>query len=138
IYLREIEGKESGAAPAVDLNAEKRHGDFVRTLIVSGQVDTADDISDGGLLVAVAEMGIAGNRGAMLEPGSIAHLFGEDQARYVIAAPPGEAARLLTAAKNAGVSATQVGVTGGDRLEVTGGGTIALAALNSAHESWFP
>jgi phosphoribosylformylglycinamidine synthase len=138
IYLREIEGKESGAAPAVDLNAEKRHGDFVRTLIVSGQVDTAHDISDGGLLVAVAEMGIAGNRGAMLEPGSIAHLFGEDQARYVIAAPPGEAARLLTAAKNAGVSATQVGVTGGDRLEVTGGGTIALAALNSAHESWFP
>src|SRR6185312_1951523 len=49
IYLREIEACEDGAAPPVDLAAEKKNGDFVRGLIAAGRVDTAHDISDGGL-----------------------------------------------------------------------------------------
>jgi phosphoribosylformylglycinamidine synthase II len=138
IYLREIEGKEAGAAPAVDLRAEKRNGDFVRALIASGRVDTAHDLSDGGLLVALAEMAIAGNRGAALEPASIGHLFGEDQARYVIAVPPGEAERIRGAARDAGVAATQIGVIGGNKLDIKDHGSIALATLKSAHERWFP
>ena len=64
IYLREIEGKEEGAAPPVDLAVEKRNGDFVRGLIEQGRVDTCHDCSDGGVLVAVAEMAMAGNIGA--------------------------------------------------------------------------
>ena len=64
IYLREIEGREEGAAPPVDLAAEKRNGDFVRGLIEAGRVDTVHDVSDGGLLVALAEMAMAGDIGA--------------------------------------------------------------------------
>ena len=59
IYLREIEGKEEGACPPVDLALEKRAGDFVRQLIEDGRVDTVHDVSDGGVLVAVAEMALA-------------------------------------------------------------------------------
>src|SRR6201986_626875 len=54
IYLREIENREEGAAPPVDLAAERRNGDFVRGLIEQGRVDTVHDVSDGGLLVAIA------------------------------------------------------------------------------------
>ena len=54
LYLREIEGREEGAAPPVDLAAEKRNGDFVRGLIETGRVDTVHDCSDGGLLAALA------------------------------------------------------------------------------------
>src|SRR6476646_1698190 len=85
IYLREIDGREAGGCPPVDLAVEKKSGDFIRTLIESGRCDTAHDVSDGGLLVALAEMALAGNIG--LEVGiagetteSVPFFFGEDQA----------------------------------------------------------
>ena len=99
IYLREIEGREEGAAPPVDLAAEKKHGDFVRGLIEAGRVDTVHDVSDGGLLVAVAEMALKGGIGADIGqaslPDAIPFFFGEDQARYVIAAPFAEAEKIV-------------------------------------------
>ncbi len=66
IYLREIAGREAGAPPPVDLAAERRNGDFVRTQIQAGLVSACHDISDGGLLVAVAEMAMAGTVGATI------------------------------------------------------------------------
>src|SRR6202035_3401537 len=88
VYLRDICGREEGAPPPVDLAAEKRHGDFVRSLIGDGLVTAAHDISDGGLLVALAEMAMAAGIGAVLERSSAlpahAFWFGEDQGRYVL------------------------------------------------------
>ena len=140
IYLREIEGREEGAPPPVDLAAEKRTGDFVRGLIEQGRLDTVHDISDGGLLVAITEMAMAGSIGAELTFGdaAIALLFGEDQGRYILALPASEAARVLGEAKAAGVSMSSLGVTGGDRIAVKGAGDAPLAKLRAAHESWFP
>jgi len=138
IYLREIEGKEEGAAPPVDLIAEKKHGEFVRGLIEAG-ADIVHDISDGGLLVAVAEMAMANGIGASLEMSrDISFLFGEDQARYVLALPANQAEKLLENAKNAGVPAALLGRTGGNRIAVKGAGEIPLAELKRAHEGWFP
>src|SRR6202035_1402483 len=89
-YLRDICGREEGAPPPVDLAVEKRHGDFVRSLIRDGLVTAAHDISDGGLVVALAEMAMAAGIGAVLEGSSAlpahAFWFGEDQARYVVTA----------------------------------------------------
>ena len=137
VYLREVEGKEEGAAPPVDLAAEKKNGDFVRALIEEGRADTVHDISDGGLLVAIAEMALAGNIGAVLAPGTIPFLFGEDQARYVLAAPHDAAERIVFEAKRAGVAAVLLGVAHGDKIAVEGFGEIALEHLRKAHESWF-
>src|SRR5499427_5876139 len=85
LYLRDICGREEGAPPPVDLIAERRAGDFVRGLIRDGLITAAHDVSDGGLLVALAEMAIASGIGAVLEApsGILAHAFwfGEDQAR---------------------------------------------------------
>ncbi len=64
IFLRELHGREEGAPPPVDLAAEKRNGDFIRTQILAGTVTACHDCSDGGLLVAIAEMAMAGNLGA--------------------------------------------------------------------------
>ncbi|MCA8908829.1 MAG: phosphoribosylformylglycinamidine synthase subunit PurL, partial [Rhodospirillaceae bacterium] len=84
IYLRELFGREDGAPPPVDLALEKLTGDLVRGLIADGLVDTCHDLSDGGLLVALADMAMAGGRGAELEvpegADPAAWLFGEDQA----------------------------------------------------------
>ena len=142
IYLREIEGMESGGAPPVDLAAEKKVGDFVRTLIETGRADTVHDLSDGGLLVALAEMALPARMGAKvaLPAGSdaISFLFGEDQARYLLAVPAADKGRILADANAARIPAILLGHTGGDKIAVEGAGEIAIEALARAHEGWFP
>ncbi len=137
IFLREIAGSEAGAPPPVDLAAERRTGDFVRHLIRDGKVTTCHDVSDGGLLVAVAEMALAGDIGATLaRPGDAGFWFGEDQARYVLTAVDPDA--VLKAAGAAGVPAESIGRTGGATLTVPGAKPISLAELREAHEGWLP
>jgi len=144
MYLREIAGSEAGAPPPVDLAAERRNGDFVRALIAAGRVAVCHDVADGGLLVAIAEMALAGGIGATLEappadgPAPHAWAFGEDQARYVIALPEAELDSVLREAEAAGVPAAVVGRAGGLALTVSGEDPISLARLRAAHEDWLP
>jgi phosphoribosylformylglycinamidine synthase len=142
IYLRDVCGREEGAPPPVDLAAERRNGDFVRHLILAGRVDTVHDCSDGGLALAVAEMAMAGGIGAEIgAPEDVplhAFLFGEDQARYVLAVDGDAAMDILYEAKALGVPAAMLGVTGGDSLQLPGGEAISVGDLKAAHEGWLP
>jgi phosphoribosylformylglycinamidine synthase len=140
IYLREVLGREDGAPPPVDLALERKTGDFVRGLIQSRTVTVVHDLSDGGLIVAAADMALASNVGVTLDatsPGN-AHpfLFGEDQARYLIATADPEA--LLKATAETGLHASVVGQAGGDAFASTDLFSIPLAKLRSAHEDWMP
>ncbi len=142
-YLAEICDREEGAPPPVDLVAEKRNGDFVRGLIQEGFVTAAHDVSDGGLLVALAEMAMAGRIGASVDgvPHGMpphAFWFGEDQARYVVTIPGGHAAEMVRRAEAAGVPVTKLGKTGGDRLVLSGERPIFVEALRDRHDSWLP
>ncbi|WP_193371418.1 phosphoribosylformylglycinamidine synthase subunit PurL [Pelagibius marinus] len=144
IYLRDIEGRSDGAPPPVDLELERRHGDFVRAKIRDGSITACHDLSDGGLAVGLAEMALAGDCGADItgaeqEPGNpplAAWLFGEDQARYLVTTAQADA--LLAAAVEAGVPARVIGQTGGDRLILAEGEAISLAELRAGHEGWLP
>jgi phosphoribosylformylglycinamidine synthase len=141
LYLREIEGREAGPPPPVDLAAERCNGDFVRAMIRGGFVVACHDLSDGGLLVALAEMAMAGMRGLTLDPiptelPSHAFLYGEDQARYLIEAEDFQA--VLKAAETAGVPARAIGVIGGASLTLSGGGAISVDALKATNEAWLP
>ncbi len=137
LWLREILGREAGAPPPVDLDAERRHGDFVRARILGGKVAACHDVSDGGLLVALAEMALAGDVGMTLTAdGDAGFWFGEDQARYVLAVA--EAAPLLDAAAAAGVPAWHLGRTGGGHLTLPDGATISVGTLRATHEAFFP
>ena len=142
LYLREACGREEGAPPPVDLAVERRNGDFVRAQIDARHVDACHDLSDGGLLVALAEMCIAGGTGAEVAlPAatavpSHAFLYGEDQARYLIAT--GAADEVLEAARAAGVPAVLLGYSGGPSLAVKGVVSLALDEIKAAHEAWLP
>ncbi|MCA3556090.1 phosphoribosylformylglycinamidine synthase subunit PurL [Aestuariivirga sp.] len=139
IYLREVLGREEGAPPPVDLALEKKNGDFVRQLILSGQLSAVHDVSDGGLGLAVIEMAMASGLGAELSALDHEKLFGEDQARYVVTARPDKAAVLLAEAARAGVGVVAVGtVTSEATLKIGGGPAISVAELRDAHEGWFP
>ncbi|NDG04990.1 MAG: phosphoribosylformylglycinamidine synthase II, partial [Alphaproteobacteria bacterium] len=137
LYLREIFGREEGAPPPVDLAAEKTHGTFVRDAIRAGIITACHDVSDGGLLVALAEMAMRGGCGATLSyaPPTPQHWFAEDQACYVVTTTQPKA--LSEHANAANVPLTHLGRTGGPTLNV-GAEQLSVDTLRLFHEAWLP
>src|SRR6266536_2372080 len=137
LYLRDICEREEGAPPPVDLAVERRNGDFVRGLIGDRVVTAVHDLSDGGLLIALAEMAMASGIGAKLlaAPTAIvphAWWFGEDQARYIVTVPAEQAGLVLAKMKGCGVPCARIGATGGDAIAVAGEAPVAVKSLNAA------
>lgn len=130
LWLREIHGREDGEPPRVDLTDERMNAEIVRQLIADGLVTAVHDISDGGLLVAAAEMALAGNIGITLDAMDTAFAFNESQSRYLVTY---RADRPLDRSK---VPFEKIGTTGGDAL-VINGKPIKLAALREANDSFF-
>jgi phosphoribosylformylglycinamidine synthase len=143
LYLRELCGREEGAPPPVDLDAERRNGDFVRILIHENIATAVHDVSDGGLLVAIAEMAIASGIGAVLTPVTAdipahAFWFGEDQARYVATVHTGAVDAIIARAGIAGVPVGRIGTTGGEALTVPGEQPLSVEELRERFEAWLP
>jgi phosphoribosylformylglycinamidine synthase II len=137
LYLREIHGKEEGAPPPVDLAVERKHGEFVRALIDARLLTSCHDVSDGGLLVSLAEMAMASGIGCdIAAEGPTAFWFGEDQGRYVIVTKLTDAVE--EKAKAAGITLAKLGKTGGADIKLAGVGVVAVSALGAAHEAWLP
>jgi phosphoribosylformylglycinamidine synthase len=88
-------------------------------------------------------MAMAGGIGAELLacPQSMvphAFWFGEDQARYIVTVPAEQAGRVLAKMKGAGVPCARIGTTGGDAIAIAGEAPVAVAALTTGFEGWFP
>ncbi len=143
LYQLIIAGKNEGAPPPVDLADEIKAGNLVRALIREGKVGAVHDVSDGGLLVAVVEMVLAGGIGVQLFPyeGKLpvhAAWFGEDQARYVVEAAPALAEEIIERARLLALPARVVGRVGGSGIVLKGEPEMPLAELRRAHETWLP
>jgi phosphoribosylformylglycinamidine synthase len=137
VYLRDICGREEGAPPPVDLAAEKRNGDVVRGMIHAGTATAAHDLSDGGLLIALAEMAIVSGIGAKLlaASGAIvphAYWYGEDQARYIVTVPEEQAGLVLAKMRGAGVPCARIGTTGGDAISIVGEAPVTVKTSSTA------
>ena len=142
LYMDVMLERREGAPPPVDLAAERRHGDFVRELIREDVVSAVHDVADGGLIVAVAEMALAGDIGVTLAPNDSplpAHAiaFGEDQGRYVVAAGD-HAGDIQARAQRAGIPVRVIGTTGGKDIVIPDEPALPLARLRQLHEGWLP
>ena len=141
LFLHHLGNGNIGAPPPVNLHAERRNGDFIRAQIDRGLITACHDLSDGGLLIAIAEMALAGNLGAELTtpPQGIPELawwFGEDQGRYLVTTKLSD--EVIAAAETAGVPNRIIGRTAGAVLTLADGDSISLSTLREAHENWFP
>ena len=153
LWLDVCHGRREGMPPKVDLAAERRHGDFVRNLIDQGLVTAVHDVSDGGVLVAVTEMALAGGIGATLQAPLFEDqvdsekwqhawsLFAENQARYVVT-EAWNTDHVEMLAKEAGNGCCYIGWTGGEAIAVarhdeTLYGEVSLTALREASDSFF-
>jgi len=132
--LAEVFHREDGDAPPVDLDAEARHGAFLRDN--RAYIAAATDLSDGGLALAAFEMAEAAGLGVTLHEDDLGQLFGEDQARYLVAADFDCAEALMVAAGQAGVPIATVGRFGGDTVRL-GAAQAPLAELSLLYRSAF-
>jgi phosphoribosylformylglycinamidine synthase len=143
LYQLILTGKTEGAPPPVDLADELKAGNLVRTLIREGKLGGVHDVSDGGLLVAVAEMALVGEIGVQLFPyeGKLpvhAAWFGEDQGRYVVEAAPERVEEIIERARLLALPARVVGRVGGSALALKGEASLTLDDLRAGHEAWLP
>ena len=140
LYLREIKslGKDdAGLPPHIDLNLEKAHGTFIRDANEKQLLSACHDISEGGILCAVAEMAIAGQRGCKLTvEGHTGFWFGEDQARYVVTTTSPEKLDAYAAENN--IPLQKIGMTGGADITIPHGTPLSVEELTKLNENWLP
>ena len=140
LWLRECHGREEGPPPPVDLAKERAHGEFIRQLIADGLVSAVHDVSDGGLLVAVTEMALAGNVGARLvsqDPSipAAGWYFGEDQGRYIVTTADGQG--LLAQAEASDIEVRLIGETTVQGFGIDQIFALPLDVLRTANEAFF-
>ena len=126
--LAEVFHRVEGDAPPVDLEAERKAGQFI--LDNREMISACNDLSDGGLALAAFEMATASDTGVTLDASDAASLFGEDQGRYLIACSTDKAEALMVAAGQVGLQITTVGKFGGDQITI-GGSSESLDALRT-------
>jgi phosphoribosylformylglycinamidine synthase len=131
-----------GRPPALDLAAEASLHRLLTGLAGRRLLAAAHDLSDGGLAVALVEATLAAGVGATvaLPPGlpPLAALVSESASRVLVAVAPEASGDLTTLAAEAGVPATRLGATGGDRLVVPGLLDLPLSHLRDAYEGALP
>ena len=132
--LTEVFNREDGDAPAVDLTAERLHGEFLRDNC--SLITAATDLSDGGLALAAFEMAEGAGLGISLDSGDTPSLFGEDQARYLVSCSFDAAEALMVAASRAGVPMQTVGRFGGNTVKM-GTSEAPVAELSALYRSAF-
>ncbi|MFO7758383.1 MAG: phosphoribosylformylglycinamidine synthase subunit PurL, partial [Roseovarius sp.] len=132
--LAEVFNRVEGDAPHVDLDAERRHGEFIRDN--HANIRACADLSDGGLALAAFEMAEAAGIGIRLDSGDTATLFGEDQGRYLIACNFDAAEALMIAAGRADVPLLTVGHFTGDTVRM-GRIEAPLSELSDLYRSSF-
>jgi phosphoribosylformylglycinamidine synthase len=148
-YLKTIHGVVKGEPPAISLPAERALQDLMVTLAADRLIRSANDCSDGGLAVAVAECAFeSGGIGAEIsipaagvssdhDLDDAAALFGESASRVVLSVAPDNVTSVLERAAAANVPARVVGQTGGNRLRMAVGGRAAIdQSLDVAERAW--
>lgn len=118
--------------PVLDLAVERELQAFIREAVARGLVESCQDVSGGGLAVALAEMCMWGEVGAQLRLGvgdsPAVALFGESPSRLVVESTPRHAPALALLARHHGLPAETLGSTGGARLVVELAGEGATGA----------
>ena len=128
--------------PQVDLERERLLAEILISASRDGMIDSAHDLSDGGLVQAVVESALLGGKGArLIVPDGLdafTFLFSESAGRAVVAVPRSEELRFNDMCGARGLPATRIGVVDGDSVEIQGEFSLPLDELRTAHEGTIP
>ena len=131
-YARLAGAAAEDGPPPLDLERERDLQAFIREAIARGLVESCQDVSGGGLAVALAEMAIWGDRGARLRlavgDSPAVALYGEGPSRLVAEVRPRHVPALVLLARHHGLPTEELGVTGGPQLVIEMAGEGATGA----------
>ncbi|WP_312180237.1 phosphoribosylformylglycinamidine synthase subunit PurL [Arthrobacter sp.] len=144
-----LRGHLGGQPPKVDLQAEKLLGDLLINASRDGMIDSAHDLSEGGLAAALSEMALRFGVGARIGLDEVAErdgvdlftlLFSESQARAVVSVARSEEVRFTDMCSARGFAHSRIGVvdTEIEALDFQSLFTLPLAELKEAHEGTLP
>src|SRR5256712_4002927 len=116
-YYEHVHKLTGGQVPKVNLKKEKILLRSLLRILRSGRVESAHDISKGGLAVALAEMSVQGRKGITIDLDKIPKktsrmdnlLFSESSSRFVLETRPRDTIRIVSSFKRLGISAAKVG-----------------------------
>jgi phosphoribosylformylglycinamidine synthase len=142
-YAQTVLGTSWGIPPWVDLEYEKRVQACCRHLIADALVDSAHDLSDGGLAVALAESCMAGGQGASvnLTPNGDPRLllFAEDPSRILMSVGEKDLEKVGRVVSEYNIETVVLGTTGGATLSLSHQGEalfeVPVSVLRSHYEA---
>ena len=144
-----LRGHLGGQPPKVDLQAEKLLGDLLINASRDGMIDSAHDLSEGGLAAALSEMALRFGVGARIGLDEVAErdgvdlftlLFSESQARAVVSVARSEEVRFKDMCSARGFAHSRIGVVDNEigALDFQGHFVLPLDELKAAHEGTLP
>ena len=136
-YMTIIQKKEDGGTPEINLDEELKNGHFVLELINEQLIESSHDVGEGGILIAIAEMCIAGNLGLIIDTNpEFPHgfYFGEDQSRYLIEIKAENFDQLKQIAKSKNVDFEKIGVINREIIRINNSNEIKISELKKNFE----
>jgi len=142
-FAKVVLGSLWGTPPPLDLDAEASLHKLLAALAERKLLSSAQDISDGGIAVALAQAAFPHGIGATVEqdPSLLVHplfgLFAEPASTVLITTDPSNLATIEKQAGKHGYLAARIGTTGGHRLEISvDGEPFVSAPLDSLRHPW--
>lgn len=132
-FLEEVLKIETGQPPKVDLEKELKTGQLILKLNDLKLLQSAHDLSDGGLVLAAAEMSLMGAIGIKLDSNNLKSLFAEDQGRYLVSCWSHHESKILNLAKEILVPIVKIGTVEGDCFSI-GSKSIKVTELSALHK----
>ena len=118
----------------VNLEDEKRNGQFILDLFCKKLISSAHDVSDGGIALALCELAIVNSLGFRIIEGSLEYFFNETQGRYIISINPLKEKQLIHLAKEKKVTLNKLGVAEGTTLSF-GSNSLHLDHINDLYHN---
>ena len=142
VFLQEIHSITDGPPPDINLTNEKNNGEAVLKIIEKNLINSAHDVSSGGLILTLAEMAIHSKIGIKIsKPKKLSNIFeyffGEDQGRYVIEINQDKLTLVEKILKENNVFYEQIGVTQKNNFELTGEFKLDLLDLYNINNQWY-
>ena len=142
VFFEEVYSITDGHPPEINLTNEKNNGENVLEIIKKDLVNSVHDISNGGLIVALAEMSMGSNYGVKInKPKNLTNLlkyfFGEDQGRYVLEVDRNNLEKVEKILKNNNIFYENIGFTQKDYFEIQKELKIDIKELYKINNQWY-
>ena len=141
-FLKENYSLEDGMPPEINLLNEKNNGNVVLKLINEKIVESAHDVSNGGLIIALSEMSINSSYGVKIQkPKKLTNIFkyffGEDQSRYILEIDKKNFNKVEKILKTNNIFSENIGFVQKDYFEIEGEMKISIKDLFKINNQWY-